>query len=121
MTLETSLQVICSRLAEVIDILIDNRKPYTDENMESIYATKYTIATCKVVKSLIDKAQKKNKQENEVVKLLYFSKFILHGLEETGYYVPCRLELEDSLHVKENFKTCIDMLDRLIEPYNKYD
>lgn len=119
MTLKTSLKVISSRLTEVIDILIDNRKPYTDENMESIYATKYTIATCKVAKWTINKTQ--NKKETEVVKSLYFSKFILHGLDETSYHVPCKLEVGDYLLVKENLKTCIDMLDELIETYEKYD
>ena len=121
MTEKASLRVIYSRLTETVDIFRDNRKSYKGERIESICALRYGITVCNVVKSIIDKIQDKNKQGEELIELLYLSKFILHGFEETGCYVPCRLELEDSLHVKENLKTCIDMLNGLIETYEKYD
>ena len=121
MTEKASLRVIYSRLTETVDIFRDNRKSYKGERMESICALRYGITVCNVVKSIIDKIQDKNKQGEELVELLYLSKFILHGFNETSYYVLLILETGDYSLVKENFEMCIDMLDILIEPYEKYD
>ena len=121
MTEKASLRVIYSRLTETVDIFRDNQKSYKGERMESICALRYGITVCNVVKSIIDKIQDKNKQGEELVELLYLSKFILHGFNETSYYVLLILETGDYSLVKENFEMCIDMLDILIEPYEKYD
>ena len=121
MTIETSLQVIHSRLIETIDILRDNRKAYRSDMSQYIHAMKYAIATCKVVKAFINEAKDKNNSDDKTLENLYFSKFILHGLNETSYYVPLKLETKDYLLVKDNFEMCIDMLDELIELYNEDD
>lgn len=121
MTEKASLRVIYSRLTETVDIFRDNRKSYKGERIESICALRYGITVCNVVKSIIDKIQDKNKQGEELVELLYLSKFILHGINETSYYVPLTLETGDYSLVKENFEMCIDVLDRLIKSHEKYD
>lgn len=121
MTEKASLRVIYSRLTETVDVFRDNRKSYKCERMESICALRYGITVCNVVKSIIDKIQDKNKQGEELVELLYLSKFILHGINETSYYVPLILEAGDYSLVKENFETCIDMLNGLIKSYEKDD
>ena len=121
MTEKASLRVIYSRLTETVDIFRDNRKSYKGERMESICALRYGITVCNVVKSIIDKIQDKNKQGEELVELLYLSKFILHRINETSYYVLLILKTGDYSLVKENFEMCIDTLDKLIKSYEKYD
>lgn len=121
MTKEWKLRVIYHRLTETVDIFRYNQKSYKGEGIESICALRYAITVCKVVKSIVDEIQNKNKQGKELVELLYLSKFILHGINETSYYVPYRLETGDYSIVKENFEVCIDALDRLIKTYEKYD
>lgn len=121
MTKEWKLMVIYNRLTETVDIFRDNRKSYKGERIESICALRYGITVCNVVKSIIDKIQDKNKQGEELIELLCLSKFILHGINETSYYVPYRLETGDYSIVKENFEVCIDALDRLIKSYEEYD
>lgn len=121
MTEKASLMVIYSRLTETVDIFRDNRKLYKGERMESICALRYGITVCNVVKSVINKIQDKNNQGEELVELLYLSKFILHRINETSYYVLLILKTGDYSLVKENFEMCIDTLDKLIKSYEKYD
>lgn len=121
MTKESLLRVIYNRLTETVDIFRDNRKSYKGEEIELICALRYAITVCKVVKSIIDDIQNKNKQGKELIELLYLSKLILHGINGTSYYAPCRLEDGDYFIVRENFDMCIDVLDRLIKSYKEYD
>lgn len=121
MTEKASLRVIYSRLTETVDIFRDNRKLCKSEGIESICALRYGITVCNIVKEIIDKIRDKNKQGEELVEFLYLSKFILHGINETSYYVPYILETGDYSIVKENFEMCIDTLDGLIKSYKEYD